>query len=47
MQRDLIDHFLKACLEYGVSKDCLFETEDLHSATNMNMVREREKEEEE
>uniref|UniRef100_A0A1X7UP59 Calponin-homology (CH) domain-containing protein n=1 Tax=Amphimedon queenslandica TaxID=400682 RepID=A0A1X7UP59_AMPQE len=36
-ERDLIDHFLKACLEYGVSKDCLFETEDLHSATNMNM----------
>ena len=37
-QRDLIQHFLDACIEYGVPRDNLFETEDLHSAVNMNMV---------
>jgi hypothetical protein len=37
-ERDLIQHFLGACVDYGVHKDSLFETEDLHSAINMNMV---------
>ena len=40
LQRDLIQHFLDACIEYGVPRDNLFETEDLHSAVNMNMVNE-------
>ena len=38
LQRDLIQTFLDACREYGVHSDTLFETEDLHSAVNMNMV---------
>ena len=38
MQRDLIQHFIMSCVDYGVPKESMFETEDLHSAVNMNMV---------